>query len=43
MDGDETRSTKYGINYATTCASILCQMGDELFHLYKVEVEYLPQ
>jgi hypothetical protein len=39
----ETRSIKYGTNYATTCASTLYQMGDELFHLYKVEVGYLPQ
>ena len=42
-NNSKTRSIKHGTNYATTCASTLYQVGDELFHLYKVEVGYLSQ
>ena len=39
--GGDKKAIKYGINYATKCASTLYQVGDELLHLYKVEVRVI--
>ena len=41
--GGDKKAIKYGINHATNYASTLYQVGDELSHLYKVKVGYLPQ